>query len=362
MKDAGLQAPDQTLRVLVVDDDAASLKLVAQVLSLSGFPPPVLVSDPRSLRQVCLAQRFDLILLDVQMPYLDGWQAMELLADCYGEDGPPVIVLSAEARRSVQLRALAAGACDFVTKPFDVGDLLLRIRKHATAHRDRRSLHERKDELEALVLQRTQEVRQSRLEILQLLGRAAEFRDNETGAHVLRMSHVSSLLARRLGWRDSDCELMLNASPLHDIGKIAIPDSILLKPGPLSAEEREIMNTHTVKGAAILRSSDNEMIRMAAEIALAHHEKWDGSGYPRALKSVSIPESARIVAVADVFDALTSERPYKSAWPVERALDFIRQQTGSHFDPAVVEALFVSLDDVLGIRQQFVDAATSAAA
>jgi len=347
--------------VLVVDDDAASLKLVAQVLALSGFPPPVLVSDPRELRQVCAIQHFDLVLLDVQMPHLDGWQTMELLADCYGENGPPVIVLTAEARRSVQLRALSDGACDFVTKPFDVGDLLLRIRKHAAAHRARRTLHERKDELETIVQQRTHEVRQSRLEIMQLLGRAAEFRDNETGAHILRMSHVSSLLAQRLGWRDSECELMLNASPLHDIGKIAIPDSILLKPGPLSTEEREIMNTHTVKGAAILCSSDNEMIRKAAEIALAHHEKWDGSGYPYRLKAASIPESARIVAVADVFDALTSVRPYKPAWPVDRALDFIRQQKGLHFDPAVVEALFASLDDVLGIRKQFVDHATQRA-
>jgi putative two-component system response regulator len=343
------------VRVLVIDDDAASLKLVERILGMSGFPPPTLVADARTLPQVCAEQVFDVVLLDLEMPQVDGWQAMELLATCYGDDAPPVIVLTAEARRSVQVKALSLGACDFLAKPFDVGELLVRIRKHAGAHQARRMLHEQKGELESMVQQRTHEVRQSRLEVVQLLGRAAEFRDNETGAHILRMSHVSALLAERMGWSAADCELMLNASPLHDIGKIAIPDSILLKPGPLTAEERACMETHTLKGAAILRASGNDLISLAAEVALSHHEKWDGSGYPHALKAKAIPESARIVAVADVFDALTSKRPYKPAWPVERAVDYIGQQSGLAFDPVVVEAFGASIDDALEIRQQFSD-------
>jgi putative two-component system response regulator len=342
-------------RVLVVDDDAASLRLVERVLGLSGFPRPTLVSDPRTLAQVCADRVFDVVLLDLAMPYINGWQVVEFLEASYGDQAPPVIVVTADARRSVQVKALSLGACDFIAKPFDVSELLVRIRKHARAHLARRLLQEQKSVLEAAVDERTEDVRRSRLEVMQLLGRAAEFRDNETGAHILRMSHVSALLAAHVGWRPADCELMLNASPLHDIGKIAIPDSILLKPGPLTAEERQAMETHTVKGAAILRSSGNEMICMAAEIALSHHEKWDGTGYPQRLAGEAIPQSARIVAVADIFDALTSRRPYKSAWPVVRAVDYIRQQSGRHLDPEVVDAFCASIDEALRLSQQFRD-------
>lgn len=355
MTSVGHEVPVDAIRVLVIDDDAASLRLVERILSISGFPQPALVCDARNLAQVCANLSFDVVLLDLSMPHVDGWEVMKLLDAQYGDHSPPVIVVTAEARRSTQVKALSLGASDFITKPFDVSELLVRIRKHARAYRARRMLDEQRSVLETIVQQRTLEVRQSRLEVVQLLGRAAEFRDNETGAHILRMSHVSAMLARRMGWNSTECELMLNASPLHDIGKIAIPDSILLKPGPLTAEERACMETHTLKGAAILNSSDNELIRLAAEIALAHHEKWDGSGYPNSLKAETIPVSARIVAVADVFDALTSRRPYKAAWPVDRALAYIQQQSGLQFDPAVVEVFSDSIDDALEIRHQFRD-------
>ncbi len=355
MKEQGPASLGWAARVLVVDDDAASLRLVERILGMSGFPQPTLVSDPRTLAQVCAGRVFDVVLLDLAMPYIDGWQVVEFLEAAYGDQAPPVIVVTADARRSVQVKALSLGACDFIAKPFDVSELLVRIRKHAGAQLARRLLHEQKGALEAAVQERTHEVRQSRLEVMQLLGRAAEFRDNETGAHILRMSHVSALLAGRMGWNPVECELMLNASPLHDIGKIAIPDSILLKPGPLTADERKSMETHTIKGAAILRSSGNEMICLAAEIALSHHEKWDGSGYPHGLAGDAIPQSARIVAVADIFDALTSRRPYKAAWPVERAVDYISQQSGLHLDPAVVDTFAASIDEALRVSQQFRD-------
>lgn len=345
----------RAMQVLVVDDDLASLKLVERILTMIGCLRPTLVSDARGLECILSKQAFDVVLLDLTMPHVDGWQVMKLLEAHYGDAAPPVIVVTAEAHRSVQVKALSLGACDFLCKPFDVRELLVRLRKHAGTHQARRLLHEQKGALEETVIQRTLEVRQSRLEVVQLLGRAAEFRDNETGAHILRMSHVSALLAEGMGWSSTRCELMLNASPLHDIGKIAIPDSILLKPGPLTDAERATMQTHAAKGAAILRSSNNELIELAAEIALSHHEKWDGSGYPLALTARAIPESGRIVAVADVFDALTSARPYKAAWEVDRAVDFIRQQSGQHFDPAVVEILCNSIDNALSIRRRFQD-------
>lgn len=345
----------KAMRVLVIDDDLASLKLAERILTMIGCLPPTLVSDARDLDRLLAEQAFDVVLLDLTMPHIDGWQVMDMLQTCYGDDAPPVIVVTADAHRSVQVRALSVGARDFLSKPFDVRELLVRLRKHAETHQARRMLTEQKGALEATVIQRTLEVRQSRLEVVQLLGRAAEFRDNETGAHILRMSHVSAMLAERMGWSSARCELMLNASPLHDIGKIAIPDSILLKPGPLTDDERSIMRTHAAKGAAILCSSNNELIELAAEIALSHHEKWDGTGYPCSLSRSEIPESGRIVAVADVFDALTSERPYKGAWEIDRAVDFIREQSGLHFDPTVVEIFCESIDNALSIRERFQD-------
>ncbi|HEY1132387.1 MAG TPA: HD domain-containing phosphohydrolase [Roseateles sp.] len=346
-------------RVLVVDDDPAMLTLLDELLQVAGFAPPTLVADPRELRAWSEAPGFDAMLLDLDMPHMDGWEVLDVLRARYGDNLPPLIVVSGDTRRGNQVRALSAGACDYVTKPFDTNELLLRIRMHATGHMNRHLLREQKSELEATVQQRTSALRQSRLQILRMLGRAAEFRDNETGAHILRMSHVSALLARDLGWDDERCELMLNASPLHDIGKIAIPDAILLKAGPLTPQEREIMQEHTVKGAAILRAPEgegNELLAMAAEIALHHHERWDGGGYPSGLTGVDIPESARIVAVADVLDALTSTRPYKTAWTFAEALGFIQANDGRHFDPDVVAALSRNRHRVQEIRHHFEDA------
>lgn len=193
------------------------------------------------------------------------------------------------------------------------------------------------------------------LKVLRHLSRAAEYRDNETGLHILRMSHYSALLAKKHGWSDSDCELMLHASQLHDIGKIGIPDAVLLKPGKLDSAEWEIMKTHVTIGADILDGSESNLLRLARTIALHHHEKWDGSGYPSGLVGRAIPQSARIAAVADVFDALTSERPYKRAWPVEDAVAFIRENAGTHFDPEVAEHFHQCLPEILAIREQHLE-------
>jgi putative two-component system response regulator len=188
--------------------------------------------------------------------------------------------------------------------------------------------------------------------VVRRLGRAAEYRDNETGYHIIRMSQMSALLARKLGWSEADTELMLNASPMHDIGKIGIPDHILLKPGKFEPAEWEIMKTHAAIGGELLDGDDSALLRLAREIALSHHEKWDGSGYPNGLADEAIPQSGRIVAVADVFDALTSVRPYKKAWSVEDAVNFIRDNSGSHFDPDVVASFEFCLSDIIKIREK----------
>jgi putative two-component system response regulator len=191
--------------------------------------------------------------------------------------------------------------------------------------------------------------------VVQRLGRAAEYRDNETGFHILRMSHTTALLARHLGWDLEQCELLLHASPMHDIGKIGIPDSILLKPGVLDSAEWAIMKSHTLIGANILEGDGSELLTLAREIALTHHEKWDGSGYPNGLKGEAIPISGRMVAIADVFDALTSERPYKKAWSVEAALDYIRKNRGTHFDPNIVDLFLRLLPEILAIRARYAE-------
>jgi len=251
------------------------------------------------------------------------------------------------------LRALNSGARDFITKPFYCNELLARVRNMLDAQLMHRMLYDQKAVLNEMVQTRTDELRRTRLQVVQQLGRAAEYRDNETGNHILRMSHISALLAKSIGWNEADCELMLHASPMHDIGKIGIPDHILLKPGKFEPEEWEIMKTHAVIGANILEGDDSELMKCAGEIALTHHEKWDGSGYPYGLSGAAIPLVGRIAALADVFDALTSVRPYKEAWTVEAAVDLIKENRGTHFDPELVAVFLEQLPGILKIRDQF---------
>ena len=298
-------------------------------------------------------QRADLILLDINMPHLDGFGVMEQLKALGDPLFPPVVILTAQHGQDFLLRALNAGARDFITKPFDRNELLARVRNMLDAQLAHRLVYEQKDVLDEMVRMRTNELRRTRLQVVQQLGRAAEYRDNETGNHILRMSHISALLAKFIGWNEADCELMLHASPMHDIGKIGIPDHILLKPGKFEPEEWEIMKTHVVIGARILEGDDSDLMKCAGEIALSHHEKWDGSGYPNGLSGEDIPLSGRIAALADVFDALTSVRPYKKAWTVESAVNLIKENSGGHFDPALVDAFLMQLPEILKIIAQF---------
>lgn len=342
-------------RILIVDDEVVNLKLLERMLGAQGYRNLVPVQDPVRVLDTYRQAPVDLILLDLNMPDLDGFAIMEQLRALEDPLLPPIVVLTAQAGREHLLRALHGGARDFLTKPFDRPELLVRVGNLLEVHRAHRMTHDQKHLLEAMVCERTAELRDTRLQVVQRLGRAAEYRDNETGNHILRMSHSAVLLARRLGHGEAQCELLLHASPMHDIGKIGIPDHILLKPGKLTAEEWAIMKTHTTIGANILEGDDSELLRHAREIALCHHEKWDGSGYPHGLAGESIPLSARIVALADVFDALTSERPYKRPWPVDEAVAYIREQSGQHFEPRIVEHFLASLPEILAIGSRFAE-------
>jgi putative two-component system response regulator len=343
-------------RILIVDDEPTNLKLLGKMLGMEGYTNLVAISDPRQALDAYRAEPTDLILLDLNMPYLNGYQVLALLKELNDPLLPPILVLTAQAGRDFRMRALREGARDFITKPFDRYELLARVRNLLDAHLGFRLAYDQNAVLEAMVHKRTREVLQSRLEIVQRLGRASEYRDNETGRHVLRMSHGSALLAKQIGWTRERCDLMLHASTMHDLGKIGVSDRILLKPGPLTDEERVLVETHTVIGADILAGSSNELLETAKVIALTHHEKWDGSGYPGKLAGAAIPLEGRIAAIVDVFDALTSERPYKRPWPVDKAIEEMRSQSGTHFDPELLEHFLAILPGLLKIWDHFSEA------
>ncbi|MFH0934087.1 MAG: HD domain-containing phosphohydrolase [Pseudomonadota bacterium] len=339
--------------ILIVDDEPANLKLLDRMLHGQGYPNLVLVEDPRQVLDRYRETRPALILLDINMPHLDGYQVMEQLKALNDPLLPPIVILTAQHGKGYLLRALAAGARDFISKPFDLNELLMRVRNLLDAHLALRLVHNQKTVLEDMVRARTDELHRTRLQVVQRLGMAAEYRDEETGNHILRMSHMCALLARAIGWPEADCDLILNASPMHDIGKIGIPDAVLLKPGPFEPHEWEIMKSHTLIGGKLLEGDYSTLMCMARGIALTHHEKWDGSGYPNGLVGEAIPQAGRIAALADVFDALTSVRPYKKAWTVEAAVDLIRENSGRHFDSSLVEVFLRELPGIVAIRERF---------
>ncbi|MDR9425156.1 MAG: response regulator, partial [Marinobacter sp.] len=324
-------------------------------LSAEGYTNLALFRNPKEVISAYQEQPPSLILLDLNMPQMDGYEVMKQLRSLKDPLLPPIVILTAQDQQDYLLRALEAGARDFVSKPFDRRELLMRVRNFLDAYTARRMVHQQKAQLEALVQERTQELQETRLEVIRRLGHAAEYRDEETGNHIIRMSKMCALLAKKLGWPEQKCELILNASPMHDIGKIGIPDAILLKPGKLDPEEWQIMQTHAEIGAGLLEGNNSELLVMAREIAISHHEKWDGSGYPHGLKEEAIPITGRIAALADVFDALTSERPYKKAWPIEDALQLIEDNSGKHFDPQLVQVFRENIEEFIDIKNSHQD-------
>ncbi|MDH3335310.1 MAG: response regulator [Rhodospirillaceae bacterium] len=342
-------------RILVVDDNLTNVVLLKKLLEGSGYNDVTGITDSREVKSLYEESSFDLVLLDIRMPHLDGFDVMNQLREIDSALPPNIMVLTAQTDQETKLKALDFGARDFLHKPFDRLEVLTRIRNMIETHLLHKKMLMQNDILEQKVEERTREIQETRLEVVRCLGRASEYKDNETGMHVIRMSKMSQIIAREAGMSEADCELILHASPMHDVGKIGIPDAVLLKPGKLDADEWEVMKRHAEMGVEILGDHPSPLMEMARQVAHTHHEKWDGSGYPRGLSGENIPLVGRITALADVFDALTSERPYKEAWPVEKAVDLIKEQSGKHFDPELVEIFLKLIDKLCDIRDQYRD-------
>jgi putative two-component system response regulator len=328
-------------RLLLVDDEESNIRLLERVLARAGHANVRSTTDPCRVSELCAAYEPDLVLLDLHMPRRDGFAVLEeLAARAEPEARVPVLVLTGEASVDARLRAFALGARDFLAKPFDEQEVALRIRNLLEARLVCRALARQKAELEACVLERTRALEDAQMEILERLAAAAELRDDDTGEHTQRVAELAARLATALGLPDDRVALLRRAAALHDVGKIGIPDGILLKAGSLAPAEREAMKAHTLLGARILAGGHSAAVLLAERIARSHHERWDGKGYPDGLAGEQIPIEARIVALADVVDALSHARPYRAAWPPERVAAYVRSARGTHFDPAVVDALF----------------------
>ncbi len=331
---ASIAAEDRRPTLLLVDDVHTNLQVLRQVLQ--DDYRLLFATDGEKALEIARQQKPQLILLDVMMPGMDGYTVCATLKAEAATAHIPVIFVTAMAEVMDEARGFEVGAVDYITKPVSPPIVRARVRTH-------------------LSLVSVAELRETRLQIVQRLGRAAEYKDNETGMHVIRMSHFSRRLALAAGCSAEWSEDLLHAAPMHDVGKIGVPDAILRKPGPLNAEEWAVMRRHPEFGAEIIGEHDSNVLQLARAVALGHHEKWDGSGYPAGLSGAAIPLAARIVALADVFDALTSERPYKKAWTVQAAIEHIQQQAGQHFDPALVTKFIPLAPELVEIRQRWLD-------
>ena len=349
--------------ILVVDHQKLNIAMITKLLQRDGYEGVRSTQDPFSVVSFCDEENIDLVILDIKMPKLDGFGVITSLQEELGaEHVPPVLIVTDVSDQAFRREALTYGARDYILRPFDIQEFLARVHNLLEVRHAHQMVNYQKEILEEKVQERTRELREahdqlqeSRLDVVWRLGRAAEYRDNETGLHIIRMSQIAAVLGRAYGMPEEEADLLLVASPMHDIGKLGIPDSVLLKPGKLDEEEWKVMQSHAQIGADILIGGNSDLMIMAHEIALTHHEKWDGSGYPNGLKGEDIPLSGRVSALADVFDALTSERPYKKAWSVEDAMELIRSESGKQFEPRLVELLDVKLPKVLEIKEKYAE-------
>ncbi|MER2492880.1 response regulator [Catenovulum sediminis] len=322
--------PSREQKILVVDDEPANLRVLKQVLQ-NEYRLIFAKSGEEAIR-LAQTEKPDLILLDIMMPAMSGLEACEKLKADTSTRAIPVIFVSALSTEIDEASGFAAGAVDYISKPISAALVKARVKTH-------------------LSLVQADELKQTRLQIIQVLGRASEYKDNETGMHVIRMSHYARIIALAYGFSPEQADKLMHAAPMHDIGKIGIPDSILLKPGRLTDEEMERMRQHPIIGAAILGEANSDLLKLAKSVALTHHEKWDGTGYPYGLAGEDIPIEGRIVALADVFDALTCKRPYKEAWSIEKTTQFLIEQSGKHFDPKLVDLLLAEMDKILEVKE-----------
>ena len=359
---AGGGEATKAAKIMIIDDEPLVIRVVRRFLMAEGYKNFVTITDPRKSLEVIEKERPDVVLVDIMMPHITGIELLRLRRQAPSLHHIPFIVLSANSEKNIKREALKLGATDFLAKPVDPVDLVLRVQNILFVKKYQDGLKILAVRLEEQVKKRTQEIEESREQIVHCLAKAAEFRDNETGAHVIRVGKYSAVIAKQLGFGPNYCKKIDLAAQLHDVGKIGIPDSILLNPGKLSREEFEIMQQHCQVGCQImaplakaelsrLQSDSREvvngvnspMLTLAANIANSHHEKWDGTGYPNGLKGEEIPIEGRITCVADVYDALCSERPYKPRFPKEKCLEIMLSERGTRFDPRVLDAFLQKL-------------------
>ena len=338
-------------KILIVDDEPENVLLLRTILETAGYSQIEAVSHAPSVAEIVRQIEPDIVLLDLMMPEMDGFDVLLQLRQWVPPDSYlPILMMTGDARTESRQKALGLGAHDFLARPFEVFDVVLRVRNLLHTRLLHLELQFRNRDLERIVAERTvslekaqYELKQAQLEVIDRLGRCGEYRDEDTGLHTQRVARHSRALAQKMDLAPEHVEMLRRAAPLHDVGKIGISDTILLKPGKLTPEEFETMKTHTSIGASLLQGGQSDLLKTAALVAVSHHERWDGNGYPLRQTGTDIPIEGRILAVADVFDALTHERPYKAAWPIERAVEEILSQREKQFDPAVVEA-FSELD------------------
>jgi putative two-component system response regulator len=367
LKEEGSKFMDKPNRILIVDDEELNRELLESLVTSFGHEPEMARDGVEALAKLKLD--IDLVLLDVMMPVMDGFEVARRIREDPDTSDLPIIMVTALTSKEDRLRAVEAGANDFITKPIDKTELKVRTESLLRMKEAQDAVKRHKAELEKKVEQRTADLRlalqdmaeaqrktyQAHLETIQRLAIAAEYKDEDTAAHIHRMSNYCAIIARVLHLPPGEVELILHASPMHDVGKIGIPDHILLKPGKLTPEEWTIMKEHSVMGGRILGEAEDDLIKAGEIIALSHHEKWDGSGYPKGLKGEDIPLIGRITAIADVFDALTSKRPYKFPMSNEKAFAIIKDSIGTHFDTKVGEAFFKGIDEILSTQKQYKD-------
>ncbi|TAA45897.1 response regulator [Corallincola spongiicola] len=333
--------------ILVVDDTPENIDVLAGLLR-DDYNVKAAKNGEIALKIAHLSPPPELILLDIMMPGIDGYEVCRRLKEDPVTKHIPVIFVTAKISPEDELRGLELGAVDYITKPISPPIVKARVKTQLALFNQNR-------ELDRKVKEQTATIAETRQKVIERLGRAAEYKDNETGMHVVRMSHYSRILAVAVGMNEADADLLKAAAPMHDIGKIGIPDRVLQKPGKLDAEEWEIMQSHAVIGGEILGDDESELLKLAKLVALTHHEKWNGKGYPNGLAGEDIPLEGRIVAIADVFDALTSERPYKKGWSVEDAIALLEKEAGEHFDPRLVKLFVAELPKVLEVKASFSD-------
>jgi putative two-component system response regulator len=330
--------------ILAVDDTPENLDVLVETLK-EDYQIKAATNGEMALK-IVKSSPPDIILLDIMMPDMDGYEVCRRLKDDYTTRDIPIIFITAKIGIEDELKGLELGAIDYITKPISPPIVKARLKTHL-------ALHDQNRELDRKVREQTQLLHETRLQVIERLGRSGEYKDNETRYHVIRMANYSRIIGLAAGMNDVDADMLMNAAALHDLGKIGIPDDILLKPGKLNDDEFEIMKGHCAIGAEIIGDDDSELFQMAKIVALTHHEKWNGTGYPDGLAGEDIPRIGRIVAIADVFDALTSERPYKQAFPVDDAVKILEGAAGDHFDPQLIKLFVELLPDILDIKAEY---------